>query len=88
MRIITLHCNIFVLIGWTAPTRFEWWDGSTYQQERLWMDYDKWGYSDGDKMTEGTPARWPVSKGGQTYAPVIRATRMMLEYILKKRLII
>ena len=44
--------NIFVLIGWTAPTRFEWWDGSTYQQERLWMDYDKWGYSDGDKMTD------------------------------------
>jgi hypothetical protein len=44
--------NIFVLIGWTAPTRFEWWDGTTYQQERLWMDYDKWGYSDADKMTD------------------------------------
>jgi hypothetical protein len=44
--------SIFVLIGWTAPTRFEWWDGNEYKQERLWLDYDKWGYSDSDKMTD------------------------------------
>jgi lysophospholipase L1-like esterase len=44
--------SIFVLIGWTAPTRFEWWGGNEYKQERLWLDYDKWGYSDSDKMTD------------------------------------
>jgi hypothetical protein len=44
--------NIFVLIGWTAPTRFEWWEGNNYKQERLWIEYDKWGCSDSDKMTD------------------------------------
>lgn len=44
--------TIFVLIGWTAPTRFEWWEGNNYKQERLWEDYDKWGCSDSDKMTD------------------------------------
>ena len=33
-----------VLIGWTSPTRFEWWDGEKYVQDRLWVDYDKWGF--------------------------------------------
>lgn len=32
-----------VIIGWTAPTRFEWWNGNKYLQDRLWVDYDKWG---------------------------------------------
>jgi hypothetical protein len=44
--------NLFVLIGWTAPTRFEWWQDSEYIQERLWADYDKWGLPDKDKETE------------------------------------
>ena len=41
-----------VLIGWTAPTRFEWWDGKKYQQERLWEGYDKWGVVDEHRTTE------------------------------------
>lgn len=41
-----------VIIGWTAPTRFEWWDGTKYQQERLWAGYDKWGLPDFNKTTE------------------------------------
>jgi len=41
-----------VIIGWTAPTRFEWWTGKKYQQERLWVGYDKWGYPDTDRTTE------------------------------------
>lgn len=44
--------DLFVLIGWTAPTRFEWWDTSEYKQERLWISYDKWGFPDKDKKTE------------------------------------
>jgi hypothetical protein len=44
--------KLFVIIGWTAPTRFEWWDGEKYQQERLWVGYDKWGENDKDKTTE------------------------------------
>ena len=41
-----------VLIGWTSPTRFEWWDGKKYVQDRLWVDYDKWGDPDKNKSTE------------------------------------
>ena len=41
-----------VIIGWTAPTRFEWWDGTKYQQERLWAGYDKWGLPDFNRTTE------------------------------------
>tara|TARA_B110000211_G_C13926409_1_gene485170 strand:+ start:206 stop:901 length:696 start_codon:yes stop_codon:yes gene_type:complete len=41
-----------LVIGWTSPTRFEWWTGSEYQQERLWSGYDKWGDNDKDKTTE------------------------------------
>jgi len=41
-----------LIIGWTSPTRFEWWTGSEYQQERLWVGYDKWGDNDKDKTTE------------------------------------
>lgn len=44
--------NLFVIIGWTAPTRFEWWTGKNYQQERLWEGYDKWGDNDKDRTTE------------------------------------
>jgi hypothetical protein len=44
--------KLIVVIGWTAPTRFEWWDGSKYQQERLWVGYDKWGDTDKDRTTE------------------------------------
>ena len=41
-----------VLIGWTSPTRFEWWDGEKYVQDRLWVDYDKWGSPDENQTTE------------------------------------
>ena len=41
-----------VLIGWTSPTRFEWWDGKKYVQDRLWVDYDKWGDPDKNQSTE------------------------------------
>lgn len=43
-----------VLIGWASPTRFEWWNGKSFQQERLWEGYDKWGDNDKDKTTEDT----------------------------------
>ena len=44
--------EIKVLIGWTSPTRFEWWNGKEYQQERLWAGYDKWGAPDYYRTTE------------------------------------
>jgi hypothetical protein len=44
--------EIKVVIGWTSPTRFEWWNGLEYQQERLWIGYDKWGENDKDRTTE------------------------------------
>jgi hypothetical protein len=46
--------ELLVVIGWTAPTRFEWWDGSKYIQERLWAGYDKWGEPDTERTTEDT----------------------------------
>lgn len=30
--------ELIVVIGWTAPTRFEWWDGKKYQQEDCGVD--------------------------------------------------
>jgi hypothetical protein len=44
--------ELFVCIGWTSPTRFEWWEGKQYQQERLWTGYDKWGDNDKNRTTE------------------------------------
>ena len=44
--------ELFVCIGWTSPTRFEWWTGNEYQQERLWTGYDKWGDNDKNRTTE------------------------------------
>jgi hypothetical protein len=44
--------ELIVSIGWTSPTRFEWWTGDSYQQERLWVGYDKWGDTDKDRTTE------------------------------------
>lgn len=44
--------ELVVVIGWTSPTRFEWWNGSEYQQERLWVGYDKWGENDKNRTTE------------------------------------
>jgi len=44
--------KLFVIIGWTAPTRFEWWENGEFKQERLWASYDKWGSTDSDKMTD------------------------------------
>lgn len=44
--------ELVVVIGWTSPTRFEWWIGKEYQQERLWVGYDKWGENDKDRTTE------------------------------------
>lgn len=44
--------KLVVVIGWTSPTRFEWWTGDSYQQERLWVGYDKWGETDAHRTTE------------------------------------
>ena len=34
--------ELIVVVGWMyQPTRFEWWTGNQYQQERLWTGYDK-----------------------------------------------
>lgn len=44
--------ELIVVIGWTSPTRFEWWTGKDYQQERLWVGYDMWGDGDKDRVTE------------------------------------
>ncbi len=44
--------ELIVSIGWTSPTRFEWWTGNEYQQERLWAGYDKWGDNDKHRTTE------------------------------------
>lgn len=44
--------ELIVIIGWTSPTRFEWWTGTEYQQERLWIGYDMWGDTDKDRVTE------------------------------------
>jgi len=44
--------KLYVIIGWTAPTRFEWWTGNEYQQERHWAGYDKWGDNDKNRTTE------------------------------------
>jgi len=44
--------ELMVLIGWTSPTRFEWWDGKKYIQDRLWVDYDKWGAPDEHQTTD------------------------------------
>jgi hypothetical protein len=44
--------KLMVLIGWTSPTRFEWWDGKKYIQDRLWVDYDKWGAPDANQTTD------------------------------------
>ena len=44
--------QMYVIIGWTSPTRFEWWNGNSFQQERLWTGYDKWGDNDKDRTTE------------------------------------
>ena len=44
--------NLFVIVGWTSPTRFEWWSGNGYEQERLWVGYDKWGENDTHRTTE------------------------------------
>lgn len=42
----------FILcMGVTSPTRFEWWDGKRYEQERLWKGYDKWGKNDEERTT-------------------------------------
>jgi hypothetical protein len=46
--------ELIVVIGWTSPTRFEWWTGGEYQQERLWVGYDMWGDTDKDRVTELT----------------------------------
>jgi hypothetical protein len=42
--------SLFVVVGWTSPTRIEYWDG-LFKQDRLWINYDKWGHLDSDKIT-------------------------------------
>jgi len=45
--------DIFVLVGWTSPTRFEYIDHKTgiYNQKRNW-DGDRWGFPDEKKKLE------------------------------------
>ena len=42
----------------------------------------------GMKTITGHPIHWPVIRSGQRYAPIIRATRFMLERIFKKKVIL
>ena len=42
----------------------------------------------GMRTQAGRPIRWPIVRPGQKYAPIIRATRHILEQIFKKRVIL
>jgi hypothetical protein len=43
--------EIFVLISFTAPTRFDYFDGDVFINEQLWTN-DRWGLIDSDKVTD------------------------------------
>ena len=42
----------------------------------------------GMRTMTGRPIHWPVIRSGQRYAPIIRATRFMLERIFKTEVIL
>lgn len=42
--------ELFVLVQFTAPTRFDYFDGDVFVPERFW-DNDKWGWKDLEKIT-------------------------------------
>jgi len=42
--------ELFALIQFTAPTRFDYFDGDVFVPERFW-DNDKWGWKDFEKIT-------------------------------------
>lgn len=44
--------EMFVLISFTAPTRFDYFDGSVFVNERLWTHKDKWGMIDESRLTD------------------------------------
>jgi len=44
--------EIFVLISFTAPTRFDFFDGDVFINERLWTHKDKWGMKDEHHLTD------------------------------------
>jgi len=39
--------DLFVIVGWTSPFRFEWFHRGEYYQSRLWSQEKKWNYNDG-----------------------------------------
>jgi hypothetical protein len=43
--------DIFVLVQFTTPTRFDYFDGDVFLPERFW-DNDKWGYKDIHRVTD------------------------------------
>lgn len=43
--------KLFVLVQFTAPTRFDYFDGDVFIPERFW-DNDKWGYKDMHRITD------------------------------------
>ena len=44
--------EMFVLISFTAPTRFDYFDGNVFVNERLWTHKDKWGMVDENRLTD------------------------------------
>lgn len=44
--------NVYVVIGWTAPTRNEIWNGFEFNQYRDWLEFDMWGVNDKNKKTD------------------------------------
>jgi len=44
--------EMFVLISFTAPTRFDYFDGDVFVNERLWTHKDKWGTIDEHRLTD------------------------------------
>jgi hypothetical protein len=44
--------EMFVLLSFTAPTRFDYFDGEVFIREHLWSDKDKWGRTDANKQND------------------------------------
>ena len=44
--------EMFVLISFTAPTRFDYFDGDVFVKEQLWTHRDKWGKIDEEHLTD------------------------------------
>lgn len=43
--------ELFVFVQFTAPTRFDYFDGDVFLPERFW-DNDRWGYKDIHRITD------------------------------------